>query len=408
MPVFEYTALNARGKKTRGVVDAEAASAARQKLRARGVYPVSLREMAGAARAAGPGMGSFTERFRRVRPAEVAMMTRQLATLTGAGLPLVPALDSLIPQTPSVAFRARLTRIKDALVEGNSFAAALGQHTELFSQVYVSMVQAGESSGTLEIVLERLADITEKQEELKNRLRTAMTYPVFMGTVGVLVLFFLMTQIVPGIIGIFAEMNQALPAPTRALIWTSQSFQRYWWVGAVALGLSLLVLRSVSRTQGGRRRMDRVRIALPGIGSLSRRLITARVARTLGSLLENGVPMLSALGIVKNIADNRIFFDSIETAAESVGQGQNLAEALAPAGIFPPLAVQMVRVGEQSGHLEAMLFKVAEVYEKEVESRVLAMTAMLEPVMILIMGAVVGFIVLAICLPILEMNQLVK
>ena len=408
MPVFEYTALDARGKKTRGVVDAEASAAARQKLRTQGVYPVFLREMAGAARSAGSARGSFTERFKRIRPAEVAMMTRQLATLTGAGLPLVPALDSLIPQSPSVQFRARLTRIKDAVVEGNSFAAALSQHAEIFSPVYVSMVQAGESSGTLEIVLERLADITEKQQELKNRIRTAMTYPAFMAVVGILVLFFLLTHIVPGITRIFTEMNQVLPAPTRALIWISQNFQQYWWIGAIALGILLLAMQSISRTDRGRRLLDRVRIALPGVGALTRRLITARVARTLGSLLENGVPLLSALGIVKNIADNRIYFESIEAAAESVGQGQNLAEALAPADIFPPLAIQMVQVGEQSGQLEAMLFKVADVYEKEVESRVLALTAMLEPVMILVMGVVVGFIVLAICLPILDMNQLVK
>jgi general secretion pathway protein F len=406
MPVFEYTALDKLGKKARGVVDADGPAAARQRLRSEGVFPVSLNPVEDAVESA--SAASFLDRFKRVRPVEVAMMTRQLATLTGAGLPLVSAIESLIPQTASYTFKTRLTRIKDAVVEGNSFAGALSLYPDIFSPVYTSMVQAGETSGTLEIVLERLADIAEKQQELKNRLRAALAYPVFMAMMGVLVLFFLLTYIVPGITRIFAEMNQTLPAPTRALIFISDICQNYWWAGALALGIALVIGRSLARTEQGRRFIDAWLLRCPGVGDMNRRLVTARVARTLGSLLENGVTLLSALGIVKNIADNAIFYQAIENASEKVGQGQDLAISLVPAEIFPPLAIQMIQVGEQSGELEPMLTKVADVYEQEVSSRIMALTAMLEPVMILIMGAMVGFIVLSICLPILEMNQLVK
>ena len=405
MPVYEYNALNAQGKKTRGVVDADGAPLARQKLRAAGVFPVALKEVEIVSKASSPAV---FWRFKRVRPSAVADMTRQLATLTGAGFPLVAAIESLIPQTPSHTFKTRLTRIKDAIVEGNSFAGALSLYPDLFPPVYLSMVRAGESSGTLEIVLERLADIAEKQEALRNRLRSALAYPVLMTIVGITVLAFLLVYIVPGITKIFSDMNQVLPGPTRALIFVSKMSQTYWWVGILAILSCLLALRGLSRSDRGRRFLDSLLLALPGIGPLIQKLVTARVTRTLGSLLENGVTLISALNIVKNIAGNRLCFDAIEEAASGVGKGQGLSEALSVSGVFPPLALQMIQVGEQSGELETMLGRITTVFEQEVESRVLSLTAMLEPVMILVMGTVVGFVVLSICLPILEMNQLVR
>lgn len=405
MPVYEYSALDAQGKTTRGVVDADGPPTARQKLRAAGVFPVALKEVEIASKAPSP---SISWGFKRVKPSEVAAMTRQLATLTGAGFPLVAAIESLIPQTPSHTFKTRMTRIKDAIVEGNSFAGALSLYPDLFPPVYLSMVQAGESSGTLEIVLERLADIAEKQEALRNRIRSALAYPVLMTMVGIMVLFFLLVYIVPGITKIFSEMNQTLPGPTRALILISNMSQTYWWAGIMAILSGLLVFRGLSRNDKGRRFLDRFLLAVPGIGLLNQKLITARVTRTLGSLLENGVTLISALNIVKNIAGNRLYFDAIEEAASNVGKGQGLSEALSVSGVFPPLALQMIQVGEQSGELETMLGRITTVFEQEVESRVLSMTAMLEPIMILVMGAMVGFVVLSICLPILEMNQLVR
>jgi general secretion pathway protein F len=270
------------------------------------------------------------------------------------------------------------------------------------------MVRAGETSGALEIVLERLADITEKQQALKHRIRSALAYPLLMSLIGAVVLFFLLTFIVPSITSIFADMNQTLPAPTLFLISISNFFKTYWWIIFLMIGLMLLTLRGIKKTAKGHYFFDKINLLLPGFGILSKKLAVARFSRTLGSLLENGISMLQALGIVKNIVGNVVIADIIEEASQEVGKGQGLGPALAGSKIFPDLSIQMIQVGEQTGALEAMLDKIANVFENEVETSVMSITSLLEPVMILIMGIIVGFIVLSICLPIFEMNQLVR
>jgi general secretion pathway protein F len=407
MPVYEYTALDANGKTTTGIIDAESAPVARQKLRAGKTFPITINEVVEASdkkETTSPQAFSF---LTRVRPSEIAMMTRQLATLVGAGFPLVSAMDALIPQTKSKAFKKMLARIKDAIVEGNSFAAALSLYPATFSTLYTNMVKAGETSGTLEIVLDQLADITEKQQALKNRIRTAMAYPVLMSFIGVSVLFFLVTFIVPNITGIFQEMNQTLPAPTRLLISVSAFFKSYWWMVFLILVGLFLLLRSIRKTKGGRFFIDKTLLKLPMVGQIFRKLAVARFTRTLGSLLENGVSMLISLEIVKNIAGNMLILKAVENAVQEVSKGIGLGASLSAAKAFPSLSIQMIQVGEQSGDLEKMLEKIASVYESEVETSVLSITSLLEPIMILIMGVIFGFMVLSICLPIFEMNQLV-
>ncbi len=408
MPVFEYTALDDRGKSTSGIIDAEGAQVARQKLRTSGIFPVSIKETQEAEPKKELGTFSLSSRLSRVKPVEVAMMTRQLATLISAGFPLVSALDALVPQTRSHGFKKTLAQIKDLIVEGNSFARALSNYPAQFSPLYVNMVRAGETSGTLEIVLERLADITEKQQALKNRIQTALAYPIFMLIIGTAVLFILLIYIVPSITSIFTEMNQVLPTPTRILIFLSDFFTSYWWGIFIIIAAAAVFFNRAKRTAKGRYWIDKTMLILPGIGILVKKLAVARFARTLGSLLENGVSMLIALDIVKNIAGNKLISDSVETAAIEVGKGQGLGVALSGSGIFPQLSIQMIQVGEQSGQLETMLAKISDVFENEVEITVLRLTSYLEPVMILVMGSIVGFIVLSICLPIFEMNQLIR
>ena len=408
MPVFEYTALDDRGKSTSGIIDAEGAQAARQKLRTSGIFPVSIKETQEAQPKKELGTFSLASRLSRVKPVEVAMMTRQLATLIGAGFPLVSALDALVPQTNSHGFKKILAQIKNLIVEGNSFARALSNYPGQFSPLYVNMVRAGETSGTLEVVLERLADITEKQQALKNRIQTALAYPIFMLIIGTAVLFILLIYIVPSITSIFAEMNQVLPTPTRVLIFLSDFFKSYWWSILILIAAVAMFFNRTKRTEKGRYWIDKTMLILPGIGFLVKKLAVARFARTLGSLLENGVSMLIALDIVKNIAGNRLISDSVETAAIEVGKGQGLGVALSGSGIFPQLSIQMIQVGEQSGQLETMLTKISDVFENEVEITILRLTSYLEPVMILVMGSIVAFIVLSICLPIFEMNQLIR
>jgi len=408
MPVYEYTALDEKGKSTSGIIDAEGMRAARQRLRASGVFPVSIQESRETAAKKQTRSFALSRHFGRIKPAEVAMMTRQLSTLIGAGFPLVSALDALLPQTKSRGLQRVLARVKDLIVEGNGFAQALAQFPGTFTPIYVSMVRAGESSGTLEIVLERLADITEKQLALMNRIKTALAYPVFMLMVGTLVLFVLLTYIVPTISGIFADMDQVLPTPTRALIFLSTLFKSYWWLLLLVFTALVTSFVQFKKTDRGRYWLDNSTLKLPMFGSLARKMAVARFSRTLGSLLENGVSMLISLEIVKNIAGNQLISDAVAEAAEGVGKGEGLGAALDQGRVFPPLAIQMIQVGEQSGELEKMLYKIADVFENEVETAIMRLTSYLEPVMILVMGGIVGFIVLSICLPIFEMNQLIR
>jgi general secretion pathway protein F len=409
MPIFEYNALNLKGKTVTDIIDADSHSAARQKLRAAGIYPVSIREVQ-------EKLTSREHRFdfllrfftSKVKSGELTMMTRQLATLLGAGFPLVSALNTLIPQAGSQTFKRILSRIKDAIEEGAGFAAALSQYPNVFSDIYINMVRSGESSGTLELVLERLADISERQQALNNRIRSAMAYPILMLFVGTVVLFVLLTYLVPSITAIFTDMGQQLPGPTRFLIATSEFIKTGWWVILLGFGLAFVGLHRLKKSDTGRRWYDRTALSLPGIGTLLTKLTVARFARTLSTLLENGVPMLSALEIVKNVVGNKVVADAVGHAADEVEKGSGLARSLSASGIFPHIAIQMIQVGEQSGELESLLGKMADIYENEVESTVMSLTALLEPAIILVMGVVVGFIVLAIVLPIFEMNQLVR
>lgn len=406
MPVYDYTALDQKGKTVSGIIDADGAAAARQKIRSRGHYPVNLREVAdGKSDTLNRSDFSLSKYFVRIRPAEVATMTRQLATLIGAGFPLVSALDTLMAQFPSPALKKTVAKIKDAVVEGSSFADALSTFPNVFSPIYANMVRAGETSGTLEIVLTRLADITENQEVLKNKVITAMIYPLIILLVGLLIMFFLFIYVIPNITSIFKDLEQQLPLPTQLLIGTSDLFKSYWWV-LIALCVAFLIgFYQLRKNPKGSLWLDRTILKFPMAGLLASKLAAAGFSRTLGSLLANGVSMMPALEIVKNIVGNKHIAEAIATATVEVGKGQALGKSLEVHHMFPPIAIQMIQVGEQSGNLEEMLEKVADVFEKEVETTVMRMTALLEPIMVVIMAVMVLFIVLSIMLPILEMSN---
>jgi general secretion pathway protein F len=410
LAVFEYKALNAKGKKITGLVDADSLSAARTRLRDQHLYPTSLSQVRSGAREKGgtrrldPLVSGF---FSKIRPAEVAMVTRLMATLLSAGFPLVKTVATVAGQTRSRAFQKVLSRVKDAIEEGSSFAEALRQYPRVFSSVYVNMVAAGESSGTLEVVLERLADFSEGREETRKKIQAALAYPVIMAVIGCLVLVILLTYIVPGIVQIFSDMNQALPLPTMILIQVSEFFTRFWWAGILVPAGVFAGVLLVRKTDKGVLYTDMAVIRLPVAGPLIRKMIAARFSRTLGSLLENGVPLMTALSIARKIAGNRVISDLIQRAAEQVEQGGELGKALIADPNFPKLASRMIQVGEKSGELEKMLTKTAGLYEREVQSAVVTATALVEPVIILVMGVVVGVIIMAICLPIVEINQLI-
>jgi len=408
MPVYEYKALDKAGKNKSGIIDADSPVAARQKLRGSGIYPVALQEAPSALKEKSHRQSSLGGFLKRVRPGEISAATRQLAILIGAGITLVSSLDALISQVPNPLLKKVLAQIKESVNEGNSLASSLAQHPKVFSEIYVNMVKAGEASGSLDLVLHRLAELSEHQQALRGRLKAALAYPVLMLIIGILVLFFLITFIVPNITEIFDELHQVLPLPTLILIGISNFLKSFWWLAAGGLGCLLFLVRRFIQTNRGRGLWDRIKLASPLVGSINTKTAIARFSRTLGSLLQNGVPLIAALGIVRNIVNNSRISEVIDTALDDIQSGRGLAASLSDSRWFPPVAIQMISAGEQSGELESMLHKIADIFEGEVESQALAMTSMLEPVMILAMGLTVGFIVISILLPIFEMNQMIR
>jgi general secretion pathway protein F len=409
MPVYEYMALDAGGRRRQGIVDAGSIAAARQKLRETNVFPVEIVETAGRKREETAARGGAIHLFRKVGLRELSVMTRQLATLLGAGLPLVPSLSALVAQIRHPALKTTLARIKDEVNEGNSLTQSMSHFPGVFPPFYINMVRAGEASGTVNLVLERLADFNEAQQALRIKIRSALAYPIFMFFIGGGVLFFLVTFVVPNITNIFREMHQTLPGITIFLIVVSGFLKAFWWIIGLVLIVGIFSFRfAVRKTVQGRQLWDRFKLNVPLFGDLNRKLAVARFSRTLGTLLQSGVPLLAALDIAKNVVNNILIADEIRRAAKDVEEGQSLSAPLSRSGFFPPIAVEMISVGEQSGNMEAMLFRIAQSYETEAEANILLLTSLLEPAMILVMGVVVGFVVVSVLLPIFEMNQLVR
>ncbi len=407
MPVYEYTALDRAGKNISGIIDADSTVAARQKLRASGKYPVQVKEASSKAKAEPTASFSFPTIFNRVTADDIHALTRQLATLLNAGIPLVGALDALMEQTTSPPLKRIIAQVKESVNEGNSLTASLSKHPKLFSNIYINMVRAGEASGSLDVVLDRLADFGEHQQALKGRFQAALVYPLFMAIVGSGVLFFLLSFVVPNLTRIFTEMKQVLPLPTTILIWFSGFMRLYWWI-IVAIIVAIIVgIKEAIKKPKGRYIWDTLKLRSPVIGQINRKIALSRFGRTLGSLLQSSVPLITSLQIVRNIVNNVLIGDVIEEAIEDIQAGKSLNIALSKSVWFPPVFRQMISVGEQSGDLEGMLHKIADAYEREVETRITGMTALIEPIMILLMAVVVGFIVISILLPIFEMNQMV-
>ncbi|UCB49696.1 MAG: type II secretion system inner membrane protein GspF [Deltaproteobacteria bacterium] len=408
MPVYEYTALDKAGKSKTGIIDADSAVAARQKLRGTGIFPVEVKETTARPKDQPSGPVAVSTLFKRVRPGELSVITRQLSTLLGAGITLVSALEALITQAPNPLLKKIMAQIKESVNEGNSLAFSLSQHPKVFSQIYINMVRAGEASGSLDLVLDRLAEYAEHQQALRGRVQAALAYPIFMFFIGTLVLLFLVAVVVPQITKVFSDMHQTLPLPTVILISVSEFLKTFWWLLLAGLVAAIILVKQFRKTPRGSYIWDEIKIRVPMFGSISLRLAIARFGRTLGNLLDSGVPLLTALQIVRNIVNNVLIADVIDKTMDEIQAGKSLAAPLSRSTWFPPMAIQMISVGEQSGALEKMLNKIADIYEREAESRITVMTSMLEPIMILVMALVVGFMLVSILLPIFEMNQLIK
>ena len=407
MALYTWSGYTENGKASSGMMDADSIREAKLKLRSQGMFVSSIEEET---RGIAHPLKDITLRgiLGRVRMEDLTVMTRQLSTLVGASIPLVDALSALYEQTDSPAMKKTVAQVRDSVNEGLAFAEALAQHKRVFPDLYINMVRAGEVSGALDVVLLRLAEFMEGQHRLKSRIGSAMLYPIFLLGISLLVLLYLLTAVVPKVVGMFESMNQVLPLPTRILIAVSQFLASTWWMLAIALVAGIILLLRWKKTERGARRFDRFTMNLPVFGSIYRKVSVARFARTLGTLLASGVPIIESLRIVKTVLQNKIMESAVDDSIAAVMDGSSISSPLKKSGVFPPILIHMISVGERSGSLEEMLMKAAESYEGDVETTISGLTSLLEPLMIVIMGVIVGFVVLSILMPMLEMSTIVR
>ena len=405
MPVFAYKALDQSGKSVEGLKEADSPRTLRTVLRRNGLF---LTDVTGEkqSKAASPEVNVRRWVGGRVKADDVAVATRQLAVLVNAGIPLVEALTALVEQVEHERLKRVLSAVKQRVNEGSSLAEALAQHPKAFTSLYVNMIRAGESSGALDVVLFRLADFTETQARLKAKVLGTLTYPAAMMIIGAVIMGILFTVVIPKITKVFEDTKVVLPWTTRFLIGFSTFVHDWWWALALLVAAAVYGFLRWLKTPTGRARWDIWVLDAPIFGPLIRQVAVARFSRTLATLLKSGVPLLTAMDIVRNIVGNTRLAAVIEEARESIKEGESIAAPLKRSGEFPPLVYHMVAIGEKSGELEEMLGNVANAYDSQVETKIAALTSLLEPVMIVVMGVAVAFIVFSILMPILQINTL--
>jgi general secretion pathway protein F len=403
MPLYEYKALGLDGKTSKGLVEADSQKNARIKLKKQGLMVTDMVEKNMLKKNSGASLPFFGN---RVSQDDIASMTRQLASLVKANIPLVDALNALVEQLESVGLKTVLAQVRESVNEGSSLAKALANHPKIFDNIFINMIEAGESSGTLGLVLLRLADLKEAQARLKRKIVGGMTYPAVMFFVAVAVLIGIFTFVIPKLQQIFVSMNKALPLTTEILIAIS-AFTVDWWPMIIlgGIGAFLLFLKYIN-TKNGREKWDRFKLSAPVFGRITRMIGVNRFASTMSTLLGSGVPILTAMNIAKNLVENVHLARAIETARSNITEGQSIAEPLKKSGEFPPLVIHMISIGEKTGELPAMLKNVSDSYEEQVTTAIDGMTALLEPAMIVFMGGTVGFIVVSVIMPLMEMSNL--
>ena len=401
MPVFVYRAADRRGQTIDGVMEAPDARAVIERLQRDAYFPIRV-----APHAERAGWLSFGGSS-RVSQRDLLAFTQQLATLFEAGLPLDRGLSILEELAPNARVKAIVTDLLVSVRGGSSLSEALGKHhPRPFSRLYINMVRAGERGGVLEITLRRLAEFLEARAAFADAVRTAIAYPIFLVAVGIGAIVFLMTFVIPRFATIFSDLGQTMPLPTQILLWVSAGVQGYWWAGVLLILGALLAWRVWTGSPQGRIGWDQALLDLPLIGPLFRKIETARFARTLGTMLKSGVPVMGALAVVGDTMTNLAIGRAVERVADGVKRGGTLAAGMQAEGQFPTLAIHMVRVGEETGRLEEMLLKVADTFEVDVNNELKRVLGLLQPVIILAMGVLVAFIVVAMMLAIFSINEI--
>lgn len=410
MPKFAYKATNKEGKDMFGIVEAESQALAIQDVRNLGLYPTNIREARKSdERRARRQKGGISELyFGGVKWKQVVVMTRQLATLIDAGLPLLRSMNILVAQQKPSKLKDILREITSDIQSGATFSEALAKHPKAFDRLYVNMVRAGEVGGMLETVLNRLATFMEKRMALIRKVRGALVYPIFVILAATGIVTFLLIRVVPVFAEIFEEFGSGLPAPTQFLVDVADFVEMKWWLLLLIFNGTIITIKVLSKSHFLKRIMDRVALKTPLVGSLVTKVAVARFARTLGTLLTSGVPILQALRITKETISNEVIQNAIEKVHDSIKEGETIAAPLDESKVFPPMVVNMIDVGEETGSLDAMLTKVADIYDDEVEAAVDAMLALMEPAIIIGLGGIIGFIVVALYLPIFTLGDAIN
>jgi type IV pilus assembly protein PilC len=424
MPNFIYSALDAKGEQTEGVLSASSEADAIQMLRAQHLFPTQVYEegtVKAAARSIAPKKSrgkskasamnmTIGKAKNTVKPKVLMIFTRQLATLIDAGLPLLRSLTVLEKQEPNPALKSTISVLADSVQGGSTFSESLAQHPKIFNKLYVNMVKAGELGGVLEVVLNRLAEYQEKAQKLKNKIASAMIYPAIVMFIAVAIMVFLMVVIVPKFKEMFNDNDAELPLISQVVFGFSEFclatpisiIPNVVWM-FVAGFVFYLVLGAMGKTKGGREILDRLKLHLPVFGDIQRKSAVSRFARTLGTLVTSGVPILQALNITRDTAGNVVISNAISKVHEAVKEGESIVTPLTASGVFPNMLISMVDVGEETGQLPEMLLKVADVYDDEVDGAVTALTSILEPIMIVFLALIVGAVVFALFLPLIKM-----
>lgn len=406
MPIFEYKAVDAEQKPRKGIIDADSPRAARDKLKTQQLFVTDLQESRSRRRRRLEIKGvTGVDYPNKQRTEQVAAVTRQMASLLAAGIPLAEALRMVIEQSPDKRIEATFRDIREKVTQGINFGDAVNTHPAYFTDLYASMVRAGESSGALDKVMSRLANFLQAQTRLRNKVSAAMTYPTIMVIVGILVVAILMYFVVPKITKMIQSRGEDLPVPTKILVATSSLVVNYWWLLMGALLVVIIAFQLFVNSNRGRLIWDRFRLRIPVLGDLLRKQAVARFATTLATLLRSGVPALQAINITKEVVDNRVLVDALTRVHDQVLEGADISTPMKATGVFPPMVCYMVGVGEQAGNIEEMLERVAESYDEEVELATSRLTSVLEPLIIVLLAAVVAGIVIAIVLPLLQLQK---
>lgn len=404
MAIFEYTGTDKSGRSVRSSIDADTVKSAKQKIKKLNVLLLTIKEK-GTQKKKSDLFPTFSGGG-SVNLTTLSTMTRQFASLIKANIPLVEALGALIDQTEHATLKSTLIDIKQKVNEGISLKAALSAHPKVFTQIFINMVESGEASGTLPLVLTRLADFLESQVRLRNKISSAMMYPMLMMVVGGGLMMMIFTFVIPKIANIFISMNKKMPWYTELIMNISFFLVRYWWAVIFAFLIFGYLFRRWQKSPKGSAKWDQILLKLPLIGDLVRMIAVSRFASTMATLLNGGVPLVTALGIVKAVVDNHVLANAISTARENITEGQSITDPLRRSGEFPTLLLHMVGIGEKTGELPQMLEMVAANYEEQVNRRVEGLTSLLEPIMIVVMGLSVGIIVMAVFVPLLQLQQL--